>query len=584
MKTALPLILCLAGPVSASAADAPPIQWMDWDAGLFPRAAREHRFVLLDLEAVWCHWCHVMAETTYRDPAVVGLIQKAFLPVRVDQDARPDLSNRYEDYGWPATVILDAGGHELVTFAGYIPPGRMAGLLQGVIDDPTPGPSVARAAAVAPAREASLEEGLKKELEEAVVRAYDPEHGGWGFVHKYLTARSVEYSLGKAREGDEAAGARARQTLERCRLLLDPEWGGMYQYSDGGVWENPHFEKIMSIQAEALQSYALSYSQGHAAEDLRAAREVRRFLDGFLKTPEGAFQTSQDADLVPGEHASEYFASKDAERRRRGLPRIDTHLYARENAWAGLGLLALYRAAGEADALAEARTVAEWIVAHRSRGEGGFGHDAVDKAGPYLGDTLAAGRLFLGLYSATAERAWLGRAEGAARFIQATFRSEAGFLTAAGSPASSPERDETVELVRFLNLLHEFTGQSEYREMAEHGMRFLGSPGVAGRFETAGVLLADAEMRQTPLHVTIVGHKDDPVAQELLRTALAIPVEYKRVELWDRRDGPLPRPDTPFPELSQSAAYLCAEGRCSAPAKTADALESRIARLGGPSR
>jgi uncharacterized protein YyaL (SSP411 family) len=66
-----------------------------------------------------------MEETTYKDPEVVALIQTRFVAVHVDQDARPDLSNRYEDYGWPATVVFDAAGQELVKFQGYIEPERM---------------------------------------------------------------------------------------------------------------------------------------------------------------------------------------------------------------------------------------------------------------------------------------------------------------------------------------------------------------------------------------------------------------------------------------------------------------------------
>jgi uncharacterized protein YyaL (SSP411 family) len=65
----------------------------------------------------------------------VALLESRFVAVRVDQDARPDLSNRYEDYGWPATIVFDASGRELVKFSGYIPPPRMASLLQGIIDD-----------------------------------------------------------------------------------------------------------------------------------------------------------------------------------------------------------------------------------------------------------------------------------------------------------------------------------------------------------------------------------------------------------------------------------------------------------------
>lgn len=102
-------------PVSlASAAEPNAIQWQDWSGKLFEQAAREDKFVLLDLEAVWCHWCHVMAETTYKDPEVVQLVQSRYIPVRVDQEARPDLSSRYEDYGWPATIVLGPDGKEIV--------------------------------------------------------------------------------------------------------------------------------------------------------------------------------------------------------------------------------------------------------------------------------------------------------------------------------------------------------------------------------------------------------------------------------------------------------------------------------------
>jgi thioredoxin-related protein len=88
---------------------------------VFERAARENRFVLLDLEAVWCHWCHVMDEVTYSDPKVVELIESRYIPVRVDQDSRPDISRRYENYGWPTTVVFNAEGGEIVQRRGYLP-------------------------------------------------------------------------------------------------------------------------------------------------------------------------------------------------------------------------------------------------------------------------------------------------------------------------------------------------------------------------------------------------------------------------------------------------------------------------------
>lgn len=85
--------LAIAGPAKAASEQA--LAWREWAPALFDEAKRENRFVLLDLEAVWCHWCHVMETTTYVDPQVVRLIREKYIPVRVDQDANPDLSSRY---------------------------------------------------------------------------------------------------------------------------------------------------------------------------------------------------------------------------------------------------------------------------------------------------------------------------------------------------------------------------------------------------------------------------------------------------------------------------------------------------------
>ena len=118
------------------------ILWRPWSDSVFTEAKREGRFVLLDLGTVWCHWCHVMEEVTYHDPSGHRSHRKRYLAVRVDADSRPDLSNRYEDYGWPATIVFNNDGSEIVKRRGYLPPDQMASMLQAIIDDPTPGPSV----------------------------------------------------------------------------------------------------------------------------------------------------------------------------------------------------------------------------------------------------------------------------------------------------------------------------------------------------------------------------------------------------------------------------------------------------------
>src|SRR5262245_11388305 len=153
LKSFFSSVLAMASVATLCRGAVPAVRWENWSEEAFVRAQSEHRLVLLDLGAVWCHWCHVMDETTYEDPTVTDVLKKHFVTIRVDQDSRPDLSNRYEDYGWPATIIFDAKGNELVKFAGYIAPARMAALLEAVVADPTPGPSVR--AEVAPVSNAS---------------------------------------------------------------------------------------------------------------------------------------------------------------------------------------------------------------------------------------------------------------------------------------------------------------------------------------------------------------------------------------------------------------------------------------------
>jgi thioredoxin-related protein len=150
------------------------LNWQAWSNQVFADAKREHRFVLLDLEAVWCHWCHVMDANTYSNPAVIKLLRSHYIVVKADQDSRPDLSTRYEDFGWPATIVFDAAGHEIVKRQGYLAPDEMASMLQAIIDDPSPGPSVQAAAKLTIPANAILAAGVRTKLTQNYLAGYDP--------------------------------------------------------------------------------------------------------------------------------------------------------------------------------------------------------------------------------------------------------------------------------------------------------------------------------------------------------------------------------------------------------------------------
>jgi uncharacterized protein YyaL (SSP411 family) len=581
------LVLLVAIPaVPGAEKSANAIVWHAWSPEIFAQAKRENKFILLDLEAVWCHWCHVMAEVTYPDPTVVKLMQSRYLAVCVDQDSRPDLSNRYEDYGWPATVIFAPDGAELVKRQGYIPPKPMAALLQAVIDDPTPGPSVRPEATVAAATVTELGDARTAALLRTWAEGYDDKAGGWGFGHKFLDWDSVELALHRS-AADPRSAQMARDSLRLQRKLIDPVWGGVYQYSVGGDWNEPHFEKIMQMQAENLRIYAQAYARWHDPADLASARDIYRYLRAFLTSPDGVVYTSQDADLVPGEHSADYYALDDAGRRARGIPRIDTHVYARENGWVIVALCQLSAVTGEASYREEAVRAARWVLAHRALPGGGFRHDEKDAAGPYLGDTLAMGRAFLALHQLTQDHEWLDHAIAAAQFIGAHFArgTEAGFAssdtTVNAFPAPRPQFDENVSLVRWATLLAATSGRTEFRALSATGLRWLLAAGVVeGRsFYVAGLLQAETEARTDPVHVAIVGRRDDPAAQAMFAAALRLPDSYKLVEWWDRREGPAPRGEDIYPELEHAAAFLCANGACSSPIVSETALSARLAKV-----
>lgn len=340
---------------------------------------------------------------------------------------------------------------------------------------------------------------------------------------KYLDHSEVEFALSQAQQGDMTALRRAQEALDAQLVLLDPQ---------------PHFDKTIYYLAEDMRIYALGYQFLKAPQYLAAAEKIAQYFTHFLRSPQGAFYTSQ----------------------------IEHRIYARENGWAISALASLYMASGQSVYLEQAQRAAEWISKNRSVAGGGFRHDNHDPAGPYLSDTLAMGRAFLALYQATADRDYLIKAEQAAQFINQHFKNtngKPGFITRV--PADS---DENATLARFANLLFQYTGDKTYKTMAQSAMQYLANPSIAKQ-----------EITQDPLHLTIVGFKNDAQAKTLYLNALAYPATYKRIEWWDKEEGDLPNPDVQYPQLKKAAAFVCTNQRCSLPVFNPDDLTGLINRL-----
>ncbi len=585
-------VVALASLIAGAACAAPPIAWQTrWSDAVFTQAAKEHRLVLLDLHAVWCHWCHVMDETSYVDPDVVRLIGKNYVAVSVDADSDPDLTSRYGNWGWPATIVLAANGTEIVKRRGYLPPQQMASMLQAIIDDPSPGPSVQAEAPTAESTQTQLARTQRDALLKTYNELYDKDNGGWGSEHKYIDADAMQLSFVHAdsiKASLKSEGTRrARTTLDKNLLLIDPVWGGVYQYSDAIDWRSPHFEKLMSYQADDLRLYSEAYARWHDPRYLTAATALYTYVENFLTAPDGGFYVSQDADVSGALTGHEFYAHDDAARRKLGMPTVDRHRYARETGWAIRALCKYYDVTGDPHALQLAQDGAHWALANRRLPEGGFRHDTSDRGGPSLDDSLAMTQAFLALYRSTGERSWLTQATGTLDFIERRFRdAKAGFIAApvnkqARGVFSEPMRlpDQNAALVRAANMANRYSGNPRYREMALHGMKYLAAVASSGKEQLLpDVVLADQEVSAAPIHITIVGGKQDSAAQILHAAALRYPADYLQVDWLDRSEGELPNPEIQYPDMGQAAAFACANGACSTPVYEAEEIAKAVRR------
>jgi uncharacterized protein YyaL (SSP411 family) len=306
------------------------IRWHSWSSEAFDEARTTRKPILLSISAVWCHWCHVMDETTYSQPGVIELINRDYVPIRVDNDVRPDINQRYNMGGWPTTAFLTPSG-DILTGATYLPPDQMAGALARIATYYRNNQAEIasrvlearkRSAGVVARSAGSLEPGLVDSVLDAVKAAYDPEYGGFGGAPKFPQTDALLLLLEQAAlRADEQLRRMAVHTLEQMTSggMYDHVEGGFFRYSTTQDWSVPHFEKMLEDHAGLVQALALA-----GIGD--ALAKTTGYLDGVLRDPgTGLFGGSQDAD--------EHYYSLDATGREKLMPPyVDRRVYTAWNA------------------------------------------------------------------------------------------------------------------------------------------------------------------------------------------------------------------------------------------------------------
>jgi uncharacterized protein len=302
-----------------------PIQWHEWGEEAFELAKRENKPILLDIGAVWCHWCHVMDRESYEDPEIAQIVNERFVAIKVDRDERPDVDSRYQvavqaisgQGGWPLTGFLTSDGKPF--YGGtYFPPQDQYGrpsfrrVLLAISDAyREKNGEVTEQAKLVEGAIANSESYAGKagefspqviqEIVEAAIKMFDEQHGGFGSAPKFPHPSVIDLLIGQyVRSSDERLKHVFTTTLEHMAHggVYDQLAGGFHRYSVDERWIVPHFEKMSYDNSELLKNYVHAYQATGSEFFADVARDIIRWMDDVLGDRErGGFYASQDADI-----------------------------------------------------------------------------------------------------------------------------------------------------------------------------------------------------------------------------------------------------------------------------------------------
>lgn len=303
-----------------------PVDWYPWGEEAFEKARELGRPVFLSIGYSTCHWCHVMERESFEDPEVAGLMNDAFVSIKVDREERPDIDNIYmtvchvisrKSCGWPLNIVMTPEGKPF--FAGtYIPKENRYGrvgmkelvpaikeLWENKKDE------VLESARQITDAVSSLGDSLRrvgtsllteKTLDQAYsyfLSTFDPDEGGFGRAPKFPTPHNLMFLMRYyGRTGKDASLRMVERTLLAMGRggIYDHVGFGFHRYSTDPQWLVPHFEKMLYDQALAAITYTEAWQITKNPFYEKKAREILEYLIRDMTSPEGGIYSAEDAD------------------------------------------------------------------------------------------------------------------------------------------------------------------------------------------------------------------------------------------------------------------------------------------------
>jgi uncharacterized protein len=573
------------------------VQWREWGDESLGQAEREDKLILLDISASWCHWCHVMDRTTYSNQEIIRFINERFVPIRVNGDMRPDIQDRYLLGGWPTTAFLLPDGR-MLSGTTFVPPEAMIRKLNEMDDlyrehKPL---ITAQAASMAAEAEANRSEAETPILEfdteyidnavEVLRKDFDPVHGGFGREPKFPFPDAIRFAFRRYRRaGEKDMLEIATKSLDGLMALYDPEWGGFYRYGLNADWTGPHFEKLLYVQAGAIDSYTEAYQVTGGDKYGEVAAGVKAYVERFLTDHDrGGFYASQDADIHSFDAEREiilgeqYFLLDEHERLEIGAPYVDKAVYTDWNGMMISAYLRLFHVMGDEHAKEFAHRTADRLLAQNMQGDRMCHYaDGEPQLCGVLSDQVHFGQALVDMYQSSGHRRYLVEAEKLADFMSRELQDvvDGGFYFNTFDPHTKGEVlerhkpfDENVAAAQFMTQLFYLTGEETYRTMAARTLRALAYPQLMGNIVGVGYALALDLYLNRPLHIVVVGKPDRRETQDMLETSLHAYEPSKLVQVLDPSADDLTIGDTTYEaEEEETLAYVCVQDMCHPPVK-----------------
>jgi uncharacterized protein YyaL (SSP411 family) len=553
------------------------VSWLPWSKETFEKAKEHNKPVLLSIGAVWCHWCHVMDQTTYSDIEVAKLIEEKFVPIRVNRDQRPDIDKRYNMGGWPSTAFLTPDG-EILTGGTYIPPQQMKALLKRVSylhqknkDSLKPIKQALRRETAH--RENDLDRGAFESIVDGltleIASRFDAQYGGFGSAPKFPYSMAVRLLLLEHQLQEHKAALNiVTKTLGKMRAggIYDQQEGGFFRYSTTRDWSIPHYEKMCEDNANLLINYLEAYQVTGEEIYRDTAKGILTYVNAKLGDQEkGGFYGSQDAD-------EEYYKLNLQQRKKRTAPRIDTTLFTN---WNGMMVSAFLLASvvlEEPSYQEFALRTVNLLIRTSFTPDKGMCHFRVNGKSYLAGlltDQVHMIKCLVDSYQVTSDKKFLDYAESLANYMLCTLWNDDGgfhdkpYDESAFGALKIPDKplDDNGSAADAFLRLHHLTGKKLYLEIAKKILEYF-VPNVQRYGIMAAVYGLAVEQYLHPMQVHIVGTKDDSVTKQFRKESLRAYNPLKVVEVIDANVDSERLKKFGYPTTEKTAAYICFRGIC----------------------